>query len=464
MAIAWYYSVNSNKHGPVTSAELKRLADKGELSPADLVWKEGLTAWVAASGVKGLFANAPSTLSTVPPQPAIAAAPPPFAQSPSTSVSPKPQPAASDVAGGGALPLHKQRMAIAGAALLGGLSTFMPWATLPIVGAIDGTAGDGWITLALFAVALGVALTGSRGQAIYGWPQLAAIVVPLIASLIGASKIYSIIAIASNMGATADSDTLRGAMAGLVAQTVRPKFGLYLLVATGIATAASAIALSPQRISIPKTLPLPGHMAIPRSMRLPLHIQRMAVLGLSLLGAAATFMPWVKPVDSGPVLRIKASVATPAEIAVAHAVNSQYCQEMAKHMGTKAETLRDIQSATGTRLAGVFTFAMFAAAISLCFHGIRTRPINDWTRLLVLVLPLIASSVGAWEVLQVGVKDKAVRAAVQEYVRESGHSIDLPRLSQPVMQSGYGLWVITATGIATSAAFGLLQSVAASDS
>jgi hypothetical protein len=41
------------------------------------------------------------------------------------------------------------------------------------------------------------------------------------------------------MQATADSETLGGAMAGLVAQSIRPKFGLYLLVATGIATAAS---------------------------------------------------------------------------------------------------------------------------------------------------------------------------------------------------------------------------------
>jgi hypothetical protein len=187
------------------------------------------------------------------------------------------------------------------------------------------------------------------------------------------------------------------------------------------------------------------------------------VLLLGLLGAAATFMPWLKSVDSEPVLRLNASRASPAEIAVAHAVNSKYCQEMAKQMGKKAATLHDIQSADGTRLAGVVTFAVFAVAASLCFHGIRTRPLSDWTRFLVLVLPLIASSIGLWEVFQVRAKDKAVRAAVQGFVREGGRSIDLPRLSEPVIKSGYGLWVLIATGIATAAAFRVFQSFTPSD-
>lgn len=39
MALTWHYSIDGKKHGPVGSADLKRLADAGELSPQDLVWK-----------------------------------------------------------------------------------------------------------------------------------------------------------------------------------------------------------------------------------------------------------------------------------------------------------------------------------------------------------------------------------------------------------------------------------------
>lgn len=58
----WYYSQNGQKHGPISSAELKQLAAAGKLQPTDLIWKEGMAKWAAARSVKGLFpAEAPST-------------------------------------------------------------------------------------------------------------------------------------------------------------------------------------------------------------------------------------------------------------------------------------------------------------------------------------------------------------------------------------------------------------------
>lgn len=69
MSALWYYTTGGKRMEPVTSAELKQLATSGFLKPTDLVWKEGMANWEAASSLKGLF-------------PAGAAAPP----APSTAV------------------------------------------------------------------------------------------------------------------------------------------------------------------------------------------------------------------------------------------------------------------------------------------------------------------------------------------------------------------------------------------
>lgn len=53
--IEWYYAHGDRQAGPVPPAELKQLADGGELLPDDLVWREGMEQWVAARNVKGLF-------------------------------------------------------------------------------------------------------------------------------------------------------------------------------------------------------------------------------------------------------------------------------------------------------------------------------------------------------------------------------------------------------------------------
>ncbi|MHC4444842.1 MAG: DUF4339 domain-containing protein [Planctomycetota bacterium] len=36
----WYYHKNNQQMGPISSQELKQLAQTGELKPTDLVWKE----------------------------------------------------------------------------------------------------------------------------------------------------------------------------------------------------------------------------------------------------------------------------------------------------------------------------------------------------------------------------------------------------------------------------------------
>ena len=51
----WFYAKNDEQLGPVSTAELKKLAGAGELAPDDLVWREGLDDWSPASKLKGLF-------------------------------------------------------------------------------------------------------------------------------------------------------------------------------------------------------------------------------------------------------------------------------------------------------------------------------------------------------------------------------------------------------------------------
>jgi hypothetical protein len=56
-----YYTSAGQQLGPVTAAQLKQAAQSGLLTPADLVWKDGMPDWVAATKLKGIFdAGAPA--------------------------------------------------------------------------------------------------------------------------------------------------------------------------------------------------------------------------------------------------------------------------------------------------------------------------------------------------------------------------------------------------------------------
>lgn len=72
MADLWHYAKNGQQMDPVSSGQLKQLAQNGSLSPDDLVWKPGMANWVPASKVAGLFPNN-SVTSSPPPAPAPAA-------------------------------------------------------------------------------------------------------------------------------------------------------------------------------------------------------------------------------------------------------------------------------------------------------------------------------------------------------------------------------------------------------
>ena len=54
----WYYKHDERTAGPTSAGELKKLAASGQLQPSDLVRKEGVSQWVPAARVRGLFATA----------------------------------------------------------------------------------------------------------------------------------------------------------------------------------------------------------------------------------------------------------------------------------------------------------------------------------------------------------------------------------------------------------------------
>jgi len=70
MSAEWHYTKNGKKIGPVSAADLKALARAGELSPTDMVWKEGMAEWKPAKSLKGLFQTATPVSSSPLPAPA----------------------------------------------------------------------------------------------------------------------------------------------------------------------------------------------------------------------------------------------------------------------------------------------------------------------------------------------------------------------------------------------------------
>jgi ABC-type phosphate transport system permease subunit len=123
--------------------------------------------------------------------------------------------------------MNKQRLAILIVAGLGALATFMPWVKAPIVGTINGTKGDGWITLVLFAVPLVISLLNDKTKALKGGPLYGAIIPSLVAGAIG---VWKIIEFNSKMSDIGDNP-----FAKALGATVSIEFGLYLVVLAGIA-------------------------------------------------------------------------------------------------------------------------------------------------------------------------------------------------------------------------------------
>lgn len=66
MASKWYYTRGGDRHGPVDSQVLRKLAHAGHLMQDDFVWKEGMAEWKRADKIRGLEFQPKKGMRTVP--------------------------------------------------------------------------------------------------------------------------------------------------------------------------------------------------------------------------------------------------------------------------------------------------------------------------------------------------------------------------------------------------------------
>lgn len=221
MGDQWYFSRDGKQAGAVSEAELTQLASSGQLSPTDMVWKEGMSGWVHAAKVKGLFL-ATNTIGP-PPLPAASTGSLTTTQNDPLSILRAPV-----IAG-----LHRQRFAICVLAGIGMLATFMPWIHAPIVGSISGTAGDGWITLVLFTPAMVLAIRGQKLAPLLNKARLGAVIPAGLVCLLG---LYKAVEFNSRMG-NVDQDN---PFAAVMVASAYIDIGLYMLIAASASLVAVA--------------------------------------------------------------------------------------------------------------------------------------------------------------------------------------------------------------------------------
>jgi hypothetical protein len=66
MASEWFYKISKKQVGPISSAELRNLAQSGTISIKTLISKNPNGPWVSAEHIKGLFTVSNATPPPVP--------------------------------------------------------------------------------------------------------------------------------------------------------------------------------------------------------------------------------------------------------------------------------------------------------------------------------------------------------------------------------------------------------------
>jgi hypothetical protein len=136
--------------------------------------------------------------------------------------------------------MHASRIALVVASALGMICTFLPWVSVPFIGAVYGTRGDGWITFAVCAGAMVCAVVGERRSALALWAILISALCGITASLIGVLDI-----------ARVDNALVDNPFGAAV--SIGP--GLYLLVVAGAVTAILPAILTLRRSPAPPMPP-----------------------------------------------------------------------------------------------------------------------------------------------------------------------------------------------------------------
>jgi hypothetical protein len=252
---AWYVIDRKKKFGPFTSSRLAALGESGRINSDMLVSKVGVKGWFPVQKIRGLKIK--EQLPDIEIEEAKVPEPArrtrrDYIESKTSDSHEELLEAIIDEPSGPnvkhrenldntdslTVGLHLQRAVIAGVALLGIIATFLPWAHVPLVGAIYGTKGDGWITFVCFLVALTCVFIGDKNIPLAGWQKILVPVAGVAAALVGISKpIYFAIKSAE----LAKDNPFAGAM---MANAVQIGLGVYLVIAAGLATVALTFLLS----------------------------------------------------------------------------------------------------------------------------------------------------------------------------------------------------------------------------
>src|SRR5690348_10511465 len=139
--------------------------------------------------------------------------------------------------------MHASRVALIATSVVGMFCTFLPWANAPLVGAVYGTRGDGWISLAACAGAGLISLVGDRRFALSLVAVVGSVLCGVAAGLVG---LVNLIDLKNTLAGSSFDDVV----------SVGP--GLYVLI-----MASLAIIVVPPVLSRSDDAPVPPPRAWP---------------------------------------------------------------------------------------------------------------------------------------------------------------------------------------------------------
>lgn len=125
-------------------------------------------------------------------------------------------------------------------AAVGMLATFLPWIHAPLMGAMPGSRGDGWISFIMFAAVLILAVVPRPTLALQRWCRIVVVVLGGAALALGVWKMVDLSALRSEGAA-------EGGFAASFSKATSAGIGIYLVIGCGIAAAAVALVVRDRR-------------------------------------------------------------------------------------------------------------------------------------------------------------------------------------------------------------------------
>jgi len=136
--------------------------------------------------------------------------------------------------------MNKQRIAVLLIASLGLLATFMPWATVPILGGMSGTENTlGWVSLSFFAIPMVVSLIGNKHDDLIRVALIITIAASVLAFITCICQLFVFNSIDG-------SDNLFEAM---LADQIKVGFGLYIALFAGLILPLFALLMRDSELS-----------------------------------------------------------------------------------------------------------------------------------------------------------------------------------------------------------------------